>query len=232
MAILTPTKATGGASQPMPALYVEPERQVTPAMLEALLPGCGLNAPFVADLLSAILTHERCGRHLYRSCEGRSNNPILKAKYKEFGAETERHVEILERLIEAAGGNPSYVSPRARAVEAMDSNLLESTFLLAGSVDVMTAETAMLDAVFVAESVDHANWKALAQLASQLPAGNLRDAFQQAVDEVEQQEDEHLSWAQRTRERLVTLQARSDVLASVGEKAEELLARVRNWLSE
>jgi len=232
MAILTPTKATGGAGQPLPALYVEPERQVTPAMLEALLPGSGLNTAFVADRLSAILTHERCGRHLYRSCEGRSNNPILTAKYKEFGAETERHVEILECLIEATGGNPSYVSPQARAVEAMDSNLLEAPFMIAGSVDFMTAEMTMLDAVFVAESVDHANWKALAQLTSQLPPGELRDVFQNAVDEVEQQEDEHLSWAQQTRERLVMLQARSDVLANVGEKAEELLARVRNWLSE
>jgi rubrerythrin len=232
MATLTPTKATGGAAQPMPALYIEPERQVTPDMLERPFAGTGLNGAFVSDFLSAALAHERCGRHLYRSCEGRSNNPILKAKYQEFGAETERHVEILERLIAAAGGNPSYVSAQARAVDGMDAKLLASTFLLSGSVDVMTEEMAMLDAVFLAESVDHANWQALAELTSQLPEGELRDAFQQAVDEVEQQEDKHLEWAQQTRARLTMLQARSDMLSGIGAKAEELVARVRNWLAD
>jgi len=232
MAILTPTKATGGAAQPMPTLYVEPERQVTPEMLEPPFAATGLNGAFISDLLSAFLTHERCGRHLYRSCEGRSNNPMLQRKYREFGAETERHVQILEQLIAGAGGNPSYVSGHARAVEGMNAKLLESTFVLEGSIDVMTAEMAMLDAVLVAESIDHANWQALGQLAAQLPEGPLREAFQQAVDEVEQQEDGHLTWALGTRAQLTMLQARSDMLATAGQKAEELVARVRNWLAD
>jgi rubrerythrin len=227
---LTPTKDLGATAQPALMLAIEPQLQTTPDMLEPLFPDAGLNAPFVADLLSAVLAHERCGRHLYRSCEGRSNNPILKAKYQEFGAQTERHVEILEELIASTGGNPNYVSSQARAVEGMDAKVLESTFALAGSVDVMTAEMALLDAVFLAESVDHANWQALAQLTQQMPEGEARSAFQRAVDAVEHEEDEHLEWAQQTRARLVMLQARSDLLANVGEKAEELLARVRNWL--
>jgi rubrerythrin len=232
MAILTPTKATGATSQPMPMLYVEPERQVTPEMLDLPFAGTGLNGAFLSDFLSAVLTHERCGRHLYRSCEGRSNNPMLQQKYREFGAQTERHVEILEQLIAGAGGNPAYVSAQARAIEGMDSKLLESTFMLDGSIDVMTAEMAMLDAVFVAESVDHANWQTLAQLTGELPEGSMRDAFRQAVDEVEQQEDEHLEWALGTRAHLTMLQARSDMLTTVGAKAEELVARVRNWVAD
>jgi hypothetical protein len=85
---------------------------------------------------------------------------VLKARYVELGEETERHVEIDEQLIIAMGGNPSYVSPMARAVELTDSKTLEATFLLAGSVDVMTAEMVMLDAVFLAESMCHHNWAA------------------------------------------------------------------------
>jgi hypothetical protein len=233
MATLTVTKATGGTAQPMPGmLYVDPECQTTPQELDDLFAGTGLNGAFVADFLSACLTHERCGRHLYKSCEGRTKNPILQAKYREFGAETERHVEILEQLILGAGGNPSYTSAHSRAVEGMDSKLLESTFAFAGSIDMMTAEMAMLDAVFLAESVDHANWKALAQLTDELPEGALREAFRQAVDEVEQQEDEHLEWASQTRAKLTMLQARSDALAGMETKAEELVARVKNWLNE
>src|SRR3546814_13386017 len=78
----------------------------------------GANAAFVADLLSACLAHERCGTHLYRSVAGRTNNAILKAKYEEFGDETLRHVGILEELVASLGGNPSYVSPLARAVRS------------------------------------------------------------------------------------------------------------------
>jgi len=206
---LTPTKADGAMSQVSPMLYVEPERQVTPDMLGELFAETDVNAPFVADLLSAMLTHERCGRHLYRSCEGRSNNPISQAKYREFGQETERHVEIIERLIDAAGGNPNYISPYARAVEGMDSNLLESTFMLSGSLDPMTAEMALLDAVLVAESIDHANWTTMRELTAAMADGELRAAFQAAVDEVEMQEDEHLGWARTTREEMTLLQSRS-----------------------
>jgi rubrerythrin len=209
MAILTPTKTTGGTIRPMPGLYAEPDRQVRADELSQPFSDSGLNAVFVADFLSACLAHERCGRHLYRSCETRSNSAALKAKYGEFGAETERHVEILEQLIERSGGNPSYVSAPARAVEGMDSQLLQSTFMLAGSFDVMTQEMAMIDAVFIAESIDHANWKALAQLCAQLPQGALREALQDAVDEVEQQEDEHLEWASKAREQLTLLQAQN-----------------------
>jgi len=231
MAMLTPTKDQGATAQPNEMLYVEPTQQVTPGLLAEVMAGTGLNGPFVADLLSAMLTHERCGRHLYRSVAARTNNPMLRGKYEEFGDETERHVEILETLVAACGGNPAYVSPQARVVQGMDTKLVESTFALGGSIDVMTQEMAMLDAVFLAESVDHANWKTLQQLVEHFPDGDLRDQFRAAVEEVEQQEDEHLGWAKQTKERLVILQARSELLATAGAKTEEMVARVRSWLS-
>jgi len=193
------------------------------------MPDAGLNAPFVADLLSGMLTHERCGTHLYRSLAGRTNNPMLKRRYVEFGKETERHVEILEGLITSSGGNPAYVSPTARAVQTMDTKLIESTFAGAGALDIMTAEMAMLDAVFLAESMDHANWSLLGKLCEKLPEGDLRDSVRAAVDEVEDQEDEHLEWARNTKERLVIMQATSSVMTTAAAKAEEVMARVASW---
>jgi rubrerythrin len=231
MTILHPTKDKGATTKPMPMVYVEDAQQTTNEDLDALFEGTGLNGAFIADLLSGMLTHERCGRHLYRTVETRTNNPMLKSKYKEFGAETERHAEILEQLIAQTGGNPNYVSPQARAVQGMDTKLVESTFMLGGSLDMMTTEMAMLDAVFVAESVDHANWSTLSRLVDELPAGPIQDAFRQAVGEVEPQEDEHLSWAKETKAKMVSLQARSPVMATVGAKAEEIVAHIRGWFS-
>jgi rubrerythrin len=232
MPVLTPTKATGGTTKALPGIYAEPQQLVTDQALAAATPETGLNEAFLADLLSAMLTHERCGRHLYRSCEARTHNPVLQAKYREFGAETEHHVEILEAVVTATGGNTSYVGPAARAVEGTDSNVLQSTFMLRGSVDPMTAEMVMLDAVLFAECMDHANWQLFSKLATRLPAGSLRDQFEAAGREVEPQEDEHLTWATTTKERLAMLQASDTAAADITANADEVNVRVQNWLAE
>ena len=228
---LTPTYENGATTKASAVVYVPPDRQVSDNQLAERLPDNGLNMPFVADILSAVLAHERCGRHLYRSVAERSNNPMLKAKYEQFGKETERHAAILERLITQMGGDPMYVSPAARAVEGSDTKLVESTFMLGGSVDAMTQEMVMLDAVLLAESMDHANWTAMTELAGELPDGAIKEAFVDAVTEVGAEENDHLMWARETKTKLIKLQAKSRAMASAGAKAEELVATVKSWLS-
>jgi hypothetical protein len=71
--------------------------------------------------------------HHYRSVATRAVNSTLREGFEELGGETLRHVEILEELI-GVGGNPAYLSPSAPATEARASRLLDSTFLLAGSI--------------------------------------------------------------------------------------------------
>ncbi|MBI2708191.1 MAG: hypothetical protein HYX34_00605 [Actinobacteria bacterium] len=228
---LTPTFATGATAKPGDVVRVDPRRerpgdQVAPGLAEV-----GLNHGFVGDVLSAMLTHERCGRHLYRSVATRTNNPVLRRKYEEFGGETERHATILEDLVTQLGGDPQYVSPAARAVEGNDSRLLEATYLLAGSVDVMTQEMVMLDAVLLAESMDHANWTTLAQLTESLPEGPVRASFAAAVGDVLGEEEDHLSWARDTKARLTVMQASSKAMATTATKVEEMVDTVRGWLS-
>jgi len=232
MTTLTPTKDKGATTKPHPMLYIEGAHAVTSDVLADQLPDIGLNTAFVADVLSAMLTHERCGVHLYRAVSGRTNNPILKNKYRDFGRETERHVEILEGLVSKMGGNPNYVSPNARAVEGMNTKVLEATYAGSGALDPMTQEMVLLDAVFIAESIDHANWQTLSILVEEFPDGDLRESFAAAVAEVEEQEDEHLGWASDTKQRLIMMQTKSSAMATIGMKAEELVASVRDWFSE
>ena len=151
------TSATGGITRPVGALYVPPQRQVPDAGSSTALVDAGVNATFVADLLSACAAHERCGVQLYRSVAGRTVDAELRAQYERFGAETREHVDKLEELITAAGGDPQYVSAAARATEKAGAGLLESTFLLGGAIDPLTAEVAMLEAVMLAEAKDRAN---------------------------------------------------------------------------
>ncbi|HEX7095655.1 MAG TPA: DUF892 family protein [Acidimicrobiales bacterium] len=232
MATLTPTYGTGALTLPAPMITAIPERLFTEDMLGVANDRIGgMNGAFLFGQLSMALQHERCGNHLYKSVAARTNNPMLKSRYEEFGNETARHVELLEELITAMGGSPQYVSPAARAIEKSDAGLLESTFLASGSVDVMTSEAVMLTAVMIAESVDHSNWQYLTSVCQELPSGDLRDLMQRITQEVTEQEDKHLTWATDTRAKLSMLQTKSSAMAKIGMKAEEMLASVKSWFT-
>jgi ferritin-like metal-binding protein YciE len=230
MPILIPTAATGARSVPAEMTYVDPARIVPPDELKSFLADTGLNGPFMADLLSDMLAHERCGAQLYRSVAGRTNNPMLERQYEHFGEETVQHVEVLENLIGQLGGDPQYVSPAARATTKAGTGLLESTFLLTGSIDLMTLELVMLDAVLLAEAKDHANWGCLAALTEHLPEGDDHDAFTDAVNQVLPQEDEHFGWATEMRCKMISAQATSRATQVVDEAAETIISRIKKWL--
>ena len=230
MPILTPTAATGARTVPAEMTYVNPDHLMPPDEVKDFLAGTPLNGPFVADLLSDMLAHERCGAQLYRSLAQRTNNPMLAKQYEHFGTETVKHVDVLENLIGQLGGEPNHVSPAARATTKASTGLLESTFLLTGSIDLMTQELVMLDAVLLAEAKDHANWGCLAALAEGMPTGDIRDAFTNAVDQVLPQEDDHFGWVSETRCKLVSAQATSRAAQVVGEAAETVISRVKKWL--
>jgi hypothetical protein len=220
--MFTTTYDTGGSTKPAPAVYANPERLRTDVDLQDL-GGGALNPPFIADFLSAALTHEQCGRHLYRSIAARSANPMLKARYERFGNETEEHIVVLGELVTALGGESGYVSPMARATEKMDHGALEATFVLDGSLDLMTREMAMLDAVVLAETIDRANWLAIEAIGEALPDGPAKDAVTAAAERVRPQEDDHLGWALDKRAQLTHLQATRPLVTGLAATAEQAM---------
>jgi rubrerythrin len=209
MATMT-TKETGGRAPLMTTVsFSAPECAMEPDQLDGFLAGTGLNGRFMADLLSSCLMHEQCGLHLYRTAIAMTEAPALRDKYKEFGAETEEHIRIFEELITACGGQPGYVSPTARLTEALDSKIHEAAIGLPDGADQAAFELAILEAVVLAETKCHADWSLIQQLTAELPEGRARAAFRAAVDQVEQQEDEHVRWAKQTWEQLILTQAKA-----------------------
>jgi rubrerythrin len=197
------TKAIGGCAKPVGVLYIEPAIQAKDAGSSNGLVETGLHPSFTADLLSACLAHERCGVHLYRSIAARTTMEEMRKRYEHFGQETLEHVRLLEELITATGGDPMYVSPSARVTEKVGAGLVESTYELTGSIDIDTAELAMLEAVVLAETKDHANWELLAQLAAAMNPGNVRTQLEAVTSEVLAQEEEHVGWARDARARML-----------------------------
>jgi len=193
------TAATGGRTMPLSMTTTEPARAVTEEELKAtVLSGSDRNVPFIAGTLSAFVAHERAGLNLYRVAAELSDNPMLVAKYEEFGRETAEHISIYETLITALGGDPAYVSPAARMTEQLGNKLLEAPISLAGSVDLLTLETSLLEAVMIAEHKCHDNWKLLSNMAEELTEEPFTSQIRDAVARVEPQEDEHIRWASDT----------------------------------
>jgi rubrerythrin len=177
------------------------------------------------DKMSEFLMVEQCGFELYKVVASRAVTPELKQKYVEFGSETAHHRAVLVRLIERLGGDPSYISPPARLAQFKASKLIESALAIDG---LSQAEIEMndLENVLLAETKDHADWHLLSEIAKQMaspgmmeklqdatkqalgmmPSGlsmvDMQQAIQAAVDEVEDEEDEHLAWARDTLTRM------------------------------
>jgi rubrerythrin len=226
------TKDTGGRTMPHSMTICEPERAVTAEMLDTqILPGSGLNIAFIAGTLSAFVAHERAGAALYRVAAEHSENPMLVNKYHEFGQETVEHIAIYEQLITDLGGDPQYISPAARINEQLGSKLLEGPVLLAGSVDLLTLETTLLEAVAIAEHKCHDNWALLAQLGEHLTDPTARDLVRAAVANVEPQEDEHLRWTTDTWFQLATTNAQHPTATGATGLIERAAHKVKEALS-
>jgi rubrerythrin len=186
------TKETGAKTMPFGMTVAAEECRMTGAELIASTGSIPLS-----NMLSAFAAHERCGVHLYRAAVGMTQFPEWREKYAEFLAQTEEHVQILSDLAMQLGGDPMYVSPQARMTVFMNSKLMES-ILLDGSVDTLTRELALLESVMLAERKCHANWELLGKLAEQLGDLAAARAMREAVERVEDQEDEHVAWAEQT----------------------------------
>jgi hypothetical protein len=210
------TYDTGGTGRPAPAVTVLPERHLPLDVVPPGLVETGLDAAFVGDLLSACLAHVRCGTNLYRSVAARTIDDTLRAQYVRFGDETHQHVETLEAVIAAAGGDPFYVSASARAAEQAATALLESTFMLAGSLDAMTAETVMLEVVVLAEVKAAGNARVLAQLAAAMAPGVVQAQMADATQQLLADEEAHRTWADDTRTRLLVALAGAVPAAGTG----------------
>lgn len=191
------TKETGAKTMPIGMTVVEPACEMTGEQLKSFGDAIQGNSIFLANLLSAFSAHERCGVHLYRTAAGLTRFDEWREKYVEFGDQTTEHIRILAELTTQLGGDPMYVSPQARMTEFFDAKLMEP-ILLAGSVDVMTVEITTLEAVLLAEQKCHSNWELLKTLATQISDSSSKRAIEQAVSQVEDQEDEHVRWAQQT----------------------------------
>ena len=160
-----------------------------------------IKRPLLMEKLSEFLAVEKGGVKLYEAAIQQVRDPDVVNRFRDFYQQTRRHVEILTRVIANLGGDPTYMSRGAKVAEEKAQALLK-TMTLSDGMGPEEAELNAIENIVIAETKDHADWQLLGHLARRSSDSKLRDVLKPAVDEVEPEEDQHLSWTAEQMARL------------------------------
>lgn len=145
------------------------------------------------ELLLQGLETELGGVEVYTTALECAVNPDLKEEWQKYLEQTTRHVQIMEELCTAVGINPEEQTPGRQVVHHLGQSLVQAMELALSAGDPEAAELVACECVVLAETKDHQNWELMEQCAKKASnKDKVASAIQQAVEEVEDQEDEHL----------------------------------------
>lgn len=143
------------------------------------------------ELILQSLEHERGGVQVYETALTCAKQKDLREEWEEYLDQTRRHVDILQSVCEELQIDPGEDSPGRKVVRHFGEALVEAMKLAKAEGEPDAAQLVACECVVLAETKDHADWELLSRCAKKLK-GAERKAIQEAVDKVEDEEDEHL----------------------------------------
>jgi rubrerythrin len=150
-----------------------------------------MNKDQVAELLFQALETEKGGTLVYETALQCVVNDELKEEWEKYLEQTHNHVQVVQGLIEQFGLNPNTETPGRLVVRHIGQSLVRAMEMALASGEREAAELVAAECVVEAETKDHLNWELISQVAKSLKGPDGK-ALQDAYDEVEEQEDEHL----------------------------------------
>jgi rubrerythrin len=154
-----------------------------------------MNEPQFAQLLGQSLEHEIGGVQVYEAALECVTNDELRKEWQKYLDETRSHVEILAAVCEELGIAVDDDAPGRAVVRHLAGALVDAMKLALESCSDEEAELVACECVVIAETKDHLDWELIGKCASKL-TGEARKVVEEAVDEIEEQEDEHLYHSQ------------------------------------
>jgi hypothetical protein len=143
------------------------------------------------DLVYQALETEMGGVEIYTSALQCVQNEDLREEWEKYLEQTKNHVEVMRELCEELGLDPDRDTPGRQVVRHIGKSLVKAMQMALGAGDPKAAEIVAAECVTLAETKDHANWHLISTLGEQV-VGERKKALQDAADEVEEEEDEHL----------------------------------------
>jgi len=150
-----------------------------------------LNTEQVHDLLFQSLETELGGVQVYTAALECAQNEDLRDEWSKYLEQTERHVEIMEEVLQKFGLDPDLETPSRTVVRHIGQSLVKAIELARQSAPPEAAQLVAAECVVHAETKDHMNWELIGKVGRAMPGEEGR-ALLAAYDEVEDQEDEHL----------------------------------------
>jgi rubrerythrin len=143
------------------------------------------------ELLYQALETETGGIQIYETAVSCAVNEDLKEEWEKYLEQTQNHERILKDVFETLALDPEVETPGRKVVRHLGESLVKAMQMAKAAGKPEAAELVAAECVVLAETKDHLNWELLSQVAEKL-TGKEKTTIQEAVEEVEEEEDEHL----------------------------------------
>ena len=150
-----------------------------------------MNTEQVHELLLQSLEHERGGVKIYKAAVASALRADLRSEWSKYLQQTEQHVETLTAVVQVFGLDPSTTTPGTMIARATGNALLQSMEAARAAGNPAGAQIVAAECVVLAETKDHFDWELLGEVSKHL-SGDERQALQDAYEQIEDEEDEHL----------------------------------------
>jgi rubrerythrin len=150
-----------------------------------------MKADQVRELLYQALETEHGGIQIYETALRCVQHEKLKEEWEEYLDQTRRHEQVVLKAFEACGLDPGQETPGRKVVRHQGESLVHAMEMALESGPPEAAQLVAAECVVLAETKDHLNWELLGHVATRAK-GAERQALKAALEEVEEQEDEHL----------------------------------------
>ena len=150
-----------------------------------------INNEQLTNLLYECLETELGGVQVYKTALLCAVNKDLKEEWDKYLEQTQNHVEIAQRVCEQLGIDPEADTSGRKVVRIIGQSLVRAMEAALSEGDAEAAQRVAAECVVEAETKDHLNWELLGEAAKKL-RGDEAKILKDAVDEVEEEEDEHL----------------------------------------
>ncbi|MDP9494215.1 MAG: hypothetical protein M3P87_03150 [Actinomycetota bacterium] len=145
----------------------------------------------VNELLYQALETELGGVQVYEMAIRCTVNEDLREEWKGYLEETENHVRIVNEVFSELEMDTEMETPGRAIVRFKGESLITAMQMALDSGDMAAAQLVAAECVVDAEIKDHANWELIGEVAQGLK-GPRAKVLQDAYEQVEEEEDEHL----------------------------------------
>jgi rubrerythrin len=143
------------------------------------------------QLLYEALETEMGGVQVYETAIRCAVNEELKEEWQEYQEQTQKHEQIVRELFAKLGLDPEKETPGRQIVRHTGKSLVKAMEMALEAGKPSAAQIVAAECVVEAETKDHLNWELIAQVAEKTK-GEEGKALKSALEQVEEEEDEHL----------------------------------------